>query len=324
MQELKALHDQLVHYEPPEDEDDEDEMERPPWMDETCPVLMTKRILNHQHKDVRLLACCCVVEMLRVYAPEAPFSDEQLADAFEAIIIELRGLQHPERAAFERVSSILESLARVKSCVIVVGMAEQGNEELVTSMFEVLLQSARPEHTSETRALMADVMKTCIEEFEGPVPDSLVEVLLEAVLHFRASSDEGEDDDALETIADPTQRAKGACVMRARKTQAWWVWWFLCAIVLAWVLIGCSRCLAGLLAADVCRCPEAEKPLQMFLNRLALGYGLMHNTDAEDDHAMQVRPFDVRVPLVDWLNGRSSVVLTPLHGNSFNERATCC
>jgi hypothetical protein len=203
VQELKTLHDTVSQYDA--------DTARPAWMDQTCPVLVSKHILSHQHKDVRLLACCCVVEMLRVYAPEAPFSNEQLKDAFEAIIIELRGLQHPDRAAFERVLSILESLAVVKSCVIVVSLAEEGNDELVASLFQVLLQSARAEHAARTRSLMADVMKTCVEEFEGPVPDSLMEIILEAVLHYRGGS--GDDDD--EQRGDATQLAAGACV------QAW-------------------------------------------------------------------------------------------------------
>ena len=302
VQELKTLHETVLHYDA--------ETARPAWMDQTCPVLVSKHILSHQHKDVRLMACCCVVEMLRVYAPEAPFSNEQLKDAFEAIIIELRGLQHPERAAFERVLSILESLAVVKSCVIVVSLAEEGNDDLVASLFQVLLQSARPEHTAHTRSLMGDVMKICVEEFEGPVPDSLTEIVVEAVLHYRAGS--GDDED--EQRGDASQLAAGACVrayMIAKVTLV------VCVCVLGALgeflrvracaharLTGSARgfglnvncrCAAaaaapGTLAAEVCIAPELEKPLQLFLNRLALNYGLLHNrSNDEDDQELQVR-----------------------------------
>lgn len=30
--------------------------------------------LNHESKDVQLLVACCIADILRVYAPEAPFS----------------------------------------------------------------------------------------------------------------------------------------------------------------------------------------------------------------------------------------------------------
>jgi hypothetical protein len=40
----------------------------------------------------------------------------------------------------------------------------------------------------------------------------------------------------------------------------------------------------------VCIAPELEKPLQLFLNRLALNYGLLHNrSNDEDDQELQVR-----------------------------------
>lgn len=31
--------------------------------------------LQHQSKDVQLLIACCIADVLRVYAPEAPYKD---------------------------------------------------------------------------------------------------------------------------------------------------------------------------------------------------------------------------------------------------------
>jgi sister chromatid cohesion protein PDS5 len=33
--------------------------------------------LNHDSKDVQLLVACCIADILRIYAPEAPFSLRQ-------------------------------------------------------------------------------------------------------------------------------------------------------------------------------------------------------------------------------------------------------
>lgn len=33
--------------------------------------------LNHESKDVQLLVACCIADILRIYAPEAPFSLRQ-------------------------------------------------------------------------------------------------------------------------------------------------------------------------------------------------------------------------------------------------------
>ena len=40
---------------------------------------------------------------------------------------------------------------------------------------------------------------------------------------------------------------------------------------------------AGALVADLCRTPELEKPLQVFLNRLAEGYARMHKAQEDSD-----------------------------------------
>lgn len=33
--------------------------------------------LTHQSRDVQLLIACCVADVLRVYAPEAPYKDQE-------------------------------------------------------------------------------------------------------------------------------------------------------------------------------------------------------------------------------------------------------
>jgi sister-chromatid-cohesion protein PDS5 len=48
--------------------------------DEYVPVclhLAEDGFLNHQSKDVRLLIACCIADILRIYAPEAPYKDSE-------------------------------------------------------------------------------------------------------------------------------------------------------------------------------------------------------------------------------------------------------
>jgi len=37
--------------------------------------LATDYFLEHQSKDVRLLVACCIADVFRIFAPEAPFRD---------------------------------------------------------------------------------------------------------------------------------------------------------------------------------------------------------------------------------------------------------
>jgi len=40
--------------------------------------LSSEFFLEHSNKDVRLLVACCIADIFRVFAPEAPFTDQEL------------------------------------------------------------------------------------------------------------------------------------------------------------------------------------------------------------------------------------------------------
>ncbi|KAI8432817.1 hypothetical protein MSG28_013759 [Choristoneura fumiferana] len=72
--------------------------------------------LAHPSRDVQLLIACCIADVLRVYAPEAPYKDqEQVKTIFLFLINQLQGLRDPKDPAFKRYFYLLENLAYVKS-----------------------------------------------------------------------------------------------------------------------------------------------------------------------------------------------------------------
>lgn len=78
--------------------------------------LADEYFLQHSSRDVQLLVACCIADVLRVYAPEAPYKDvEQVKGIFNFIIRQLSGLRDPKDTAFKRYFYLLENLAFVKS-----------------------------------------------------------------------------------------------------------------------------------------------------------------------------------------------------------------
>lgn len=78
--------------------------------------LADEQFLTHSSKDVQLLIACCIADVLRVYAPEAPYKDqEQIKEIFFFFIRQLNGLKDPKDPAFKRYFYLLENLAYVKS-----------------------------------------------------------------------------------------------------------------------------------------------------------------------------------------------------------------
>jgi hypothetical protein len=54
----------------------------PDWgnevLDDTAAALIQKDRLQHKSEDVRLLVACALSDIIRIYAPEAPYDDEAL------------------------------------------------------------------------------------------------------------------------------------------------------------------------------------------------------------------------------------------------------
>ena len=121
----------------------------------TAPQLLSHKILSHSDKDVKLLSCCCIVDVLRLMAPENPYNNEDTITAFNAVVNQLRGI-----ATYAPVSDILGSqvyyilnnIATVQSCVVPVMLAMDGvygADEVAEALFSTILSSVRADHPPE-------------------------------------------------------------------------------------------------------------------------------------------------------------------------------
>ncbi len=177
---LKELHVELSNL-------SQDPKDRPANLGNTAHQLISNKILGHVDKEVRLLAACCIVDILRVFAPDAPYDDKELCKVFEVINSQLRGLATHEITSGigSKIYYILSSLAMVKSCVVVVVLTQngvQGADELWKSLFESLITSIRPEHSDDVCNHMVTILQACIEESESNMEQDLLDVLLQPLL----------------------------------------------------------------------------------------------------------------------------------------------
>ena len=131
-----------------------DQAERPSGFVKTAAQLMSQRILGNSDKDMRLLACCCIVDMFRVSAPDIPFSDDECVTIFEVLVGQLRGLANVDiySGSGSKIVYILNSLATVNTCVLPVILAAsgvRGAAEVVMSLFQALILSVHSDHDEE-------------------------------------------------------------------------------------------------------------------------------------------------------------------------------
>ncbi|XP_050671417.1 sister chromatid cohesion protein PDS5 homolog B-B [Leptidea sinapis] len=132
--------------------------------------------LTHPSRDVQLLIACCIADVLRVYAPEAPYKDqEQVKTIFLFLINQLQGLRDPKNPAFKRYFYLLENLAYVKSFNMCFELEDC--QEIFCALFSLMFKIVNSDHSTKVKSFMLDVLCPLITESDV-VSNELLNVIL--------------------------------------------------------------------------------------------------------------------------------------------------
>ncbi|KAJ4704111.1 sister chromatid cohesion protein PDS5-like A-like [Melia azedarach] len=137
-------------------------------------AIVKPALLKHLDKDVRLLVATCICEITRITAPEAPYSDDVLKDIFQLIVGTFSGLKDTSGPSFGRRVVILETLARYKSCLV---MLDIECYDLVNEMFSTFFAVASNDHPESVLSSMETIMIVLLQESEEIREDLLVVIL---------------------------------------------------------------------------------------------------------------------------------------------------
>lgn len=103
-------------------------------------ALVNKKLVKNANVGVQLLTCCCLADLLRIYAPDAPFTASELSSIFRAMFQQFKKLSDSENPYFQQQSYLLKRLAEVRSIVLVTDLPD--NEALVDQIFDILYDVA--------------------------------------------------------------------------------------------------------------------------------------------------------------------------------------
>ncbi|KAH6768773.1 binding protein [Perilla frutescens var. frutescens] len=137
-------------------------------------AIVKPELLKHHDREVKLFVAACICEITRITAPEAPYEDDILKDIFQLTVSTFSGLSDINSPAFGRILVILETLARYRSCVV---MLDLECDDLINEMFNTFFTVARDEHPENVFTSMQTIMEVLLEESED-VPENLLLTLL--------------------------------------------------------------------------------------------------------------------------------------------------
>ncbi|XP_055492825.1 sister chromatid cohesion protein PDS5 homolog B isoform X1 [Leucoraja erinacea] len=136
--------------------------------------------LKHPDKDVRLLVACCLADIFRIYAPEAPYtSPDKLKDIFMFITRQLKGLEDTKSAQFNRYFYLLENIAWVKSYNICFELED--SNDIFTQLYRTLFQVINNGHNQKVHMHMVDLMSSIVCEGDAVSQELLDTVLVNLV-----------------------------------------------------------------------------------------------------------------------------------------------
>ncbi|KAK9666513.1 hypothetical protein RND81_14G190100 [Saponaria officinalis] len=127
-------------------------------------ALISDELFRHSNPDVRIMIASCLNEVTRITAPIPPFEDDKMKEFFELIVASFENLSCQPGRCYSKAVSILQSVARLRSCVILLDL---DCDPLVTKMFELFQKNISPKHPQAVLLAMVDIMSVLVQESDS-------------------------------------------------------------------------------------------------------------------------------------------------------------
>jgi sister-chromatid-cohesion protein PDS5 len=138
-----------------------------------CRELVDRALLLHKDRGVKAYVACCLADILRIFAPDAPYTPARLADIFDFFLRQLAaGLTAADAPYYDQYHHLLESLSSVKSAVLVCDLP--GADALIAQVFKEFFALARRNLPKRIEIFMADILVTLIDQAQT-MPSAVLE-----------------------------------------------------------------------------------------------------------------------------------------------------
>lgn len=174
---LTSVHDQLRDF----DQDTVDTSS----LDRCADELVDPTLLLHKDKSVKALVAACIVDILRLYAPEAPYTPAQLHDLFEFLTNQLKYAGDPKDPNQPEHFYVVDSLASVKSIVLVCDLDHA--DQLLSRIFAVVFDTVSSQTPKNVTLALSDILLSLLDEATS-IPPGVINALTAQFIPSRANS----------------------------------------------------------------------------------------------------------------------------------------
>ena len=172
-------------------------------------ALGSNDLMKHKDKEVKMYVAICCFHVLRLHAPDTPFSDDTLTNVFYLFVAVLKNLGDVRSPYFQPTLDLLEMTAKIKCCLLMLDL-EQADGLLVDVCNAIFQCMTSQEIYDAIHEPSLDLLGTLIEE-----SDIISQPLLDCILGSLAPLSLGGDAD---DVSDVAQAFAQKLVRRSRES----------------------------------------------------------------------------------------------------------
>ncbi|SGZ55259.1 CIC11C00000000785 [Sungouiella intermedia] len=137
--------------------------------------LANKKLLHHSNKAVLAYACCGLADILRLYAPDAPYTHNELSGIFKAFFAQFSNLWDQLNPSYLQQCYVLKRLVEVRLIILVVDLPDA--PDLISQLFDTMFLVASKGFPEKLEHLACEMLAEVFSEAES-VPQKVVMLLL--------------------------------------------------------------------------------------------------------------------------------------------------
>lgn len=141
--------------------------------------LASKKLLKHGNAGIQAYVCCCLADVLRINAPDAPFTPSELSSVFIAFFRQLSFLADKDNAYGLQHNYLLKRLAEVRSVILITDLPDANT--LIGTMFDTFYGLTTKAFPARLEPLVAEMLAEVISESES-VPTAVLKQVLNKFL----------------------------------------------------------------------------------------------------------------------------------------------
>ncbi|SCU97563.1 LAMI_0F10528g1_1 [Lachancea mirantina] len=147
--------------------------------------LMDRRIFKNKDAGVRTLCACCLSDILRLYAPHAPYTGEELRAIFQLFFSQFRLLKEPDNGYHAQQIFLATNLLEFRSIVLLTHVPKC--DALIDELFEIFLPKEGAAFPERLYKLAAGLLGEIISECDA-LPTSALKRVFNRILSHSANA----------------------------------------------------------------------------------------------------------------------------------------